>query len=459
MNRHFSRMLTGLAAAAMMCASLSAVPLSAAQTLAGDVDQNGEVGVSDAVLLYKYLHKLSALAQTAYDNADVTADGEVDVFDLAMLKQMLTAAPAAEGIYIHLNGDDIMVEGDDGGIVAVSGTTVTITASGVYYVDGSITDGQIYVETAADDVADVELVLNDVSFENSTMPAIYTSPGTGSDKTKLTCIGKNTITDTSASVYTDSSSKKLGVIYAGSKLTVTKNSTGTLDISSSMNTAIKSKKKLNLNGGTIRINTADPTTDAVTKCDADAINSGKAVEIEGAVLDIDASADGINSDSEVIIYSGDVSIKAGNDAVQAVTLIDVQGGNVVASGDRGFRLGAAGTLNIDGGKVMATATDYQVNGNEEITITGTQAMMLLDLVNEWKKADVITIGTTDFISRKKYDYVLVSDASVTADGNYTVSVGGCPVMHDADASRKFQNTGIVTQYFNVSPYDSIDVIN
>lgn len=445
-NRNrFSRTLAGLAAVAAMCASIPAVELSAAQTLAGDVDKDGKVGVSDVVLLYKYLHKLSGLDQTAYDNADVVADGAVDIFDLGMLKRMVVSVPAANTVYIHLKGNSITVEGDDNKVVQIDGTTAKITASGIYYVDGTITDGQIYIETAAEDVDDVELVLNDCTFNNSTKPAIFSSANTGSDKTKITVNGTNTITDTSATTYTDSDGKKTGTIYTGNKLTITKNSTGTLNINSSMNTAIKSKKKLNLNGSYININTSDPTTDAVTACDADAINSGKSIEIEGAVINIDASADGINAD-DVTIYSGDISIKAGNDAIQAATLIDVQGGNVIASGDRGFRLDASGVLNIDGGSVLATATDYQVNGNEAISITGKQAVMLLDMAAEWKKSAAITVGTTTFTSNKKYDYVLISDASVTASGNYKVYIDGSQAKHETDATGKFQNTGSVTQY-------------
>lgn len=447
-RNRISRITAGIAAAAM-CAALPALDIFAAQTLAGDVDKNGSLGVTDAVLLQKYLLGISKLDDTAYDNADVLADGAVDIFDLAMLKRKLLAEnPVANTVYIHLKGNSITVEGDDNKVVQISGTTAKITASGVYYVDGSITDGQLYVETAAEDVDDVELVLQGVTFNNSTKSAIYSAKTTGSDKTKITLEGTNTLTDTSTAAYTEA-----GVIFSNNKLTFTKNSTGTLTISSYMNAAINGEKKINLNGGTITIDTDTVPEGSTIVPDADGINSDKNIEIDGAILDIDASGDGIKSDSGVYVFDGDVQIKAGADAMQAATEIAVSGGNVVASGDRGFRLtgdattGAAGALNITGGTVVATATDYQVNGKETIDTTGsTQAIMLLDMAAEWKKANAITIGDKTFAANKKYDYVLISDPSLKASEIYKVYIAGQQAKHEGDANGSFKNTGTVTEY-------------
>ena len=61
----------------------------------GDVNADGTVSVADAVMLQKYLHGQGSLKLAAA--ADLYEDGEVDVFDLAMLKRMLLQpAPAGE---------------------------------------------------------------------------------------------------------------------------------------------------------------------------------------------------------------------------------------------------------------------------------------------------------------------------------------------------------------------------
>lgn len=437
------RTLSGLLAAGTLCAAMPLASFNAAQTLAGDVNLDGVVNVDDITLLQNYLLGSKTITQQAFNNADLTNDGSVDAFDLAALKYKVT--PVSDTIYIHLSDSGITVDGDSKGVVKVSGKTASVTSSGVYYIDGSITDGQIYVETATDDTSDVELVLENVEMTNSTKPCIYTSASSGSEKTKITLQGESTLTDTSASAYTES-----GVIYTNNKLTITKNSTGILNINSSMNTGINSEKKLNLNGGTIIINTSDATADTISSTDADAIKSDKNIEIEGAVIEIDSSADGIKSDSGVYLYDGTVSIKAGNDAVQASTEIAVSGGKLTASGDRGLRLDDGGLLNITGGTVVATATDYQVNGNETIDMSGsTQAVMLLDMTDEWKKANGITVGSTTYYANKKYDYVLISDSSLTSSGTYSVYLGGSQAKHSTDSTGKFKNTGNVTQYYSV----------
>ncbi len=440
----FKRSLAGFAAITTMCAAMPAFHLSAAQTLAGDLTLDGAVSVNDVVLMQKYLFGKSSLSGSAFDNADLCTDKTVNAFDMAMLKKLVISDPVSNEVSIYLSDSGVTVEGDENKVVQISGKTAKITASGLYHVYGEITEGQILVETAAADTADVELELNDVTMTNSTKSCIYTSAASGSEKTKITLNGTSTLTDNAAAAYAES-----GVIYTNNKLTITKNSTGTLNVNSSMNTGIYADKKMNLNGGTIVVNTADLSDTA----DADGIVCDNSIEIEGAVIDIDSSADGLKSKDEgVFLLSGDVTIKAGNDAVQGVTEISVSGGTLTAGGDRGFRLDEAGALNITGGKVLATATDYQVTGaGVNVSLAGsTQTIMMLDMAAEWKKDNAIVIGTNTYQPVKKYSYVLVSDAALTANGTYNVTVGGTQMNHSTDASGNFKNTGTSTQYLAVA---------
>ncbi len=67
-------------------------------SLQGDVDLNGTVQVADIVLLQKYLLHRETLTQQQFDNADMTGEGTVNGFDLAILKRTLLAAPAAPAL-------------------------------------------------------------------------------------------------------------------------------------------------------------------------------------------------------------------------------------------------------------------------------------------------------------------------------------------------------------------------
>ena len=253
-HRYVRKTAAGVVALSMLCAaaipSVLAMPAGAASA-SGDLNGDGSVTAADVAILQTSLLGGTALTAEQYANADVTGDGAVDGLDLTRLRQMAAVVPVSDAIAIHLSDSGITVEGDTKGVTAVSGKAVTISASGNYTVDGSITDGQILVnipDTTADSDA-VSLYLQDVTMTSSTgAPCIL---GQSAKKLKLTCSGENTLTDTAAEANADTS----GVIYGDCDITVTKNSTGTLNITSSMNTAIRSKDDIKLNGGAVVINT------------------------------------------------------------------------------------------------------------------------------------------------------------------------------------------------------------
>lgn len=458
-HRHVRKTMAGVVALSMLCTAavptMLAIPAGAAASNAsGDLNADGSVTAADVKTLQTALLGGTPLTAEQYLNADVVADGTVNGMDLAKLRQMAASTdPVSDAIYIHLNDAGITVEGDTKGVTAVSGKTVTISASGTYVVDGTITDGQILVnvpDTTAD-AGDVSLFLQDVTMTSSTgAPCVY---GQSAAKIKLTCGGTNTLTD----MATAANAATSGVIYGDCDITVTKNSTGSLNITSSMNTGINCKDDIKLNGGIINI-----VTDVDTASDADAIKANNTIEVDGATVTIDSSADGIKSSKEnVSILSGTVSIKAGNDAVQAATSLAISGGTVVACGDRGFTLDEGGALAITGGNVIATATDYAFGQNATgtamtIDTSGcTQTIMQLDYAAEWKKGNAVTIqksGSTvyEMTPIKKFDYVLVSGSGLDASSTYQVYTGGTQMTHDGSANGEFKMTGSPTKFTGVT---------
>ncbi len=61
------------------------------ETLRGDVNLDGRVNTSDAVLLQKYLLGIESLSEKQIQAAELCEDGTVNAFDLAFLKRMLLA--------------------------------------------------------------------------------------------------------------------------------------------------------------------------------------------------------------------------------------------------------------------------------------------------------------------------------------------------------------------------------
>lgn len=429
MKKSFARKTAaGVLCLALLSSGIS-IPTASAASMTGDVNTDSTVSIADIVSLQKYLFNLNSLSADAKSNADMNGDGRLNIFDLALLKGIVST-PFADTIKIHLSDSGITVENDSKNVVSVNGKIVTVSASGKYVVDGTMTEGQILVNIPdiVADAAAAEITLSNVSITNSTMPCIYSQ---SADKVKLTAIGTNTLTDNASAAYTGMD----GCIYALTDLTVTKNSTGTLNITSSMNKGIYSDKDLKLNGGTINVN-----TDVDTLSDADALVGDNTLSVDGAVITVDSSADGLKSKGEnVEILSGSVTVKAGNDAVQASTSIDISGGTVIAGGDRGFRLDDAGLLNITGGNVLATATDYQITDSAAslatINMSGsTQNIMLLDFAAQQVKNQAITLKTgsqtaVEMTANKKFSYALVSSPSVTLNNAYNLYVGGVQQGH------------------------------
>lgn len=454
-HRYVRKTAAGVVALSMLCAaaipSVLAMPAGAASA-SGDLNGDGSVTATDVAILQTSLLGGTALTAEQYANADVTGDGAVDGLDLTRLRQMAAVVPVSDAIAIHLSDSGITVEGDTKGVTAVSGKAVTISASGNYTVDGSITDGQILVnipDTTADSDA-VSLYLQDVTMTSSNgAPCIL---GQSAKKLKLTCSGENTLTDTAAEANADTS----GVIYGDCDITVTKNSTGTLNITSSMNTAIRSKDDIKLNGGAVVIN-----TDVDDTSDADAIRANNTLEVDGASVSITSSADGLKSSKEdVSILSGKVSIKVGNDAVQAATALNISGGTVIASGDRGFTLDENGTLAITGGDVLATATDYAFgmdSSGAAVTVDTsgcTQGVVQLDYAAEWKKSNAVTLKkgsdtVFEMTPNKKYTYVLASGAKLSGTDSYTLYTGGTQMNHSGSDNGTFAMTGTLTKFTDV----------
>ena len=110
----------------------------------GDLNGDSQVTSADVLLLQSALLGTRTLTAAQAQNADVNGDGSVSGADLSKLRQMAANTdPVSDAITIHLSDSGITVEGDTKGVTSVSGKTVTISASGNYVVDGSITDGQV----------------------------------------------------------------------------------------------------------------------------------------------------------------------------------------------------------------------------------------------------------------------------------------------------------------------------
>ncbi len=105
----FSAALTALitAASTILPQSFEAVSFAASDSsatvtvLAGDVDSDGEITSADLVSLGESLIGTSAIASETWQNSDMNGDGEIDVFDLTILRKWIAAMENCSGLVIN----------------------------------------------------------------------------------------------------------------------------------------------------------------------------------------------------------------------------------------------------------------------------------------------------------------------------------------------------------------------
>lgn len=73
----------------------------AGATMYGDVDLDGTLGISDAVLLQRAVAEEAALCAAAYANADCESDGELTITDATLILQVLSGEADAAVLGAH----------------------------------------------------------------------------------------------------------------------------------------------------------------------------------------------------------------------------------------------------------------------------------------------------------------------------------------------------------------------
>ncbi|MBR4626250.1 MAG: carbohydrate-binding domain-containing protein [Ruminococcus sp.] len=478
MKRHsVKKILAGISSACMIAAaSVPFAPAAMADDTTvtyGDANCDGEVNMADAVLIMQSIGNPDKyqLTDKGADNADVFDRGDgvtnrdalsIQKYKLGLINTLPESVkggnedPVTDTVYIHLSGSSITVEGDNNGCTAVSGSKVTISHSGAYYIDGTLDDGQIEVnipdETA--DAETVKLFLNGASITGKSAPAILV---TNAENTSINLVDgtENSISD-GDTVYADAAGTATGdaVIEAKDDITIKGGELGTgiLNLTANTQTGISCNNDIKFNGGVINVTTLNSTDKT------DAVKGKTSVTVKDGKLTIDAEGDGIKSSKgSVAVTGGYTSIKAGNDAVQAGTTIDISGGTLIAGGDRG--LTADTGVNITGGNVYATATDYQVK--TELLSGTTQTTALLNCIDDatnekdgmWKKVNAISSSADNKVEfTKKYKYVLISETSMNGAKScgFTNLGTGAAVTHTDGTQKQFQ-LGLVSVFESVDP--------
>ncbi len=356
--------------------------------------------------------------------------------------------------------DSAVTETAAGSGYSISGTALTITAAGIYRINGSCAEGSIEV---GKNLSDVTLILEDLSLaSSSTAPLVVKKSSnvsihlegtttltdnenpdneTSSDATVADAFEGAAIKVKSGSAVTFCGDGNLNIvanakngIKGGSTASLIFNQSGKITVSGSgkyyggtvagaaVNNGIACDGSLVFNQGTYVIKAANDgiksapdATDASEGTTIDNDSAG-AITINGGTFDIDVDGDGIQADTELTINGGTFDIQTWKGySVWNDTLADAYScKGLKASGDRAVEAGLESALYINGGVFNLNTGDDAVHSDAYVTVTG--GTFTVSTGDDGMHADTsLTLGTEDGYER---------DPDVTINSSYEGLEGG-----------------------------------
>lgn len=262
-----------------------------------------------------------------------------------------------------------------------SGSKVTIGKAGTYRITGTLTNGQIVVNTT--DKADVKLIFDGIAVTNTTGAPVAVEQA---EKVIVNLADgtKNSLTDGATYTLASGTDEPNAALFSKADLTLYGG--GSLTVKANYNDGIASKDGLLIKSGTYAVSAKD-----------DGIRGKDYLVVEDGTFTIEATGDGLKSDNEedasrgyITIKKGTFGITAGADGIQAQTQLTIAdgtftlttgggSGKTVASTASAKGLKSAKNLTIDGGTFTISSADDAVHANNAVTVNkGTFAVSTAD---------------------------------------------------------------------------------
>lgn len=251
----------------------------------------------------------------------------------------------------HAQADDVDYDAASATTITLGSGDVSITEPGTYILTGTLSNGQVVVDSTAE--GKVRLVLSDASITNADGAAIDIREA---DEVVVVLAEGTTNSLTDGTGY-DTSGEDAANAALFSMADLTIGGTGSLTVTGNTGDGIASKDGLVILGGDLTVSAAD-----------DGIRGKDYLVVHGGSLDITADQDGLKSNNDtdpelgdIVISDGTVTIEAGDDGMHAEGDLAITGGTVtVARSTEGLE---GGTITIAGGTTSVTSSDDGLNAS------------------------------------------------------------------------------------------------
>lgn len=307
-------------------------------------------------------------------------------------------------IPIVLDGSTITESSDN---VTVSGSIATITEAGNYSISGTLTNGQIIVNSTTKET--IRIILNGAKITCST-----SAPLSIMDAKKVIVVladnTTNTLTDGSTYVYASADvDEPNAALYSKADLTIFGG--GSLTVKGNYNDGITSKDGLILRSGNINVTSKD-----------DGIRGKDYLIINDAITTITSGGDGLKSDNEenstvgyILFTGGTTNVTSTTDAVSAQTNVTVNNGTITATAGGGSGVSTTSTLSrkgikgtssviLNGGTITVSCAEDALHSNSNVTING--GTILLAAADDGIHSDTtVTVTGGDVTITKSYEGV------------------------------------------------------
>ncbi len=227
-----------------------------------------------------------------------------------------------EATLVTMQGNSIVAEGEG---AEIDGSRLMITAAGTYIITGELKDGQIIVNTPADET--VRIIMNGVDLTN-TKGAPFFVQNAGKVVVTLAEETVNTFTDGEEYLLPDKNILPDAAFFSCSDLTI--NGSGSLVLFGKYKHGLVSKKDLKIINAKIKVNAVEVGIsggELLAIRDAKvAVKAGSAgiqvvseanpkrglVVIKGSTIDIYSVLKGIVAAENIVVIDGEITIESGS---------------------------------------------------------------------------------------------------------------------------------------------------